>query len=226
MNKKYTLKDIVKASIDEDMIYHGEDILIEKVDKQKLMDELYAKYKDCIKCELGKTRLNLVFGEGDVNANLMFIGEGPGFEEDHLGKPFVGKSGELLTKIINAIDLTREKVYIANIVKCHPMIDPTNPEKQGNNRKPNDNEIAVCNEILLKQIEIIGPKIICTLGAVAIQSLLKTKQGISSLRGKEYKYKNSIVIPTFHPSYLLRDETKKKDAWNDMKKIRAKLQSS
>ncbi|MBN1822801.1 MAG: uracil-DNA glycosylase [Endomicrobiales bacterium] len=187
------------------------------------LDELKAKMRGCVKCRLGKSRLNLVFGTGDPKAGLMFVGEGPGFDEDHRGEPFVGRAGQLLTKIIESIGLTREKVYIANIVKCHPMIDPSDPEKRGNDRPPAPDEAEACLPFLEKQIELINPKIICTLGNSAAKWLLGMELGITKIRGKFYEYKNTMLMPTYHPAALLRNPSLKKDVWEDMKKIRSEL---
>ncbi len=197
------------------------------------LDALARSIKDCQNCKLGRTRANLVFGVGNPRAELMFIGEGPGFDEDRLGVPFVGKAGQLLTKIIESIKLTREEVYISNIVKCHPMRDPTHPEMRGNDRPPTQDEIAQCLPILFKQIGIIEPKIICTLGSPATRALLNLSEGIGKLRGKFYdfyppygKFGEPIkVIPTYHPAYLLRDPTRKKEVWEDMKKIKKAMTS-
>jgi len=192
------------------------------------LDELARSIKDCQKCKLGRTRTNLVFGAGNPKAQLMFVGEGPGFDEDQLGIPFVGKAGQLLTKIIESIELTREEVYISNIVKCHPMRDSSHPEMRGNDRPPTPDEVAQCVPVLLKQIGIIKPKIICTLGSPATKALLNLSEGIGKLRGKFYdfyppygKFGEPVkVIPTYHPAYLLRDPMRKKEVWEDMKKIK------
>ncbi len=166
---------------------------------------------DCVKCRLSKSRKNIVFGEGNYRSKLMFIGEGPGAEEDNTGRPFVGRAGMLLTKIIESINLKREDVYIANIIKCRP------PE----NRNPMDDEIAACTPFLKEQIAIIKPKIICALGKFAAEFIIgKDKGSISSVRGKEFNYGGITVIPTYHPSYLLRNPNAKRETWEDMKKIR------
>jgi len=191
------------------------------------LNDLARSISDCDKCDLGRTRTNLVFGDGNPKAKLMFVGEGPGFDEDRLGIPFVGKAGQLLTKIIESIGLTREKVYISNIVKCHPMRDPSHPEMRGNDRPPTQHEVAQCLPILLKQIGIISPKIICTLGSPATQALLNLSDGIGKVRGKFYdfhlpngKTEEPIrVIPTYHPAFVLRDPKRKREVWEDMKKI-------
>ncbi|MHC4197940.1 MAG: uracil-DNA glycosylase [Planctomycetota bacterium] len=168
----------------------------------------------CMKCRLSEGRTRVVFGTGNPYAELMFIGEGPGYEEDQQGLPFVGRAGQLLTKIIEAIDLTREDVYIANMVKCRP------PE----NRTPRQDEIFTCTSNYLKhQIEWIRPKIICGLGNAAVQSLLNTTKGISALRGRFHDYNGIKFMPTFHPAYLLRSPGEKGKCWQDMKKVRAML---
>ncbi|MGR3179314.1 MAG: uracil-DNA glycosylase [Candidatus Anammoxibacter sp.] len=164
----------------------------------------------CKLCDLSKTRNNVVFGEGNRNADLMFVGEAPGYYEDAEGKPFVGKAGELLTKIINAIDLKREDVYIANILKCRP------PE----NRDPNADEINLCYPYLEKQIDLIKPKIICALGTFAIQTLLKSTESIGRLRSIFHDYHGTKLIATYHPAYLLRSPNEKKKTWIDIQKVR------
>jgi len=164
---------------------------------------------DCRRCKLHRTRHTLVFGEGNEKAKLMLIGEGPGYDEDVQGRPFVGKAGQLLTKILQAIDLPREEVYITNIIKCRP------PQ----NRNPEPDEIQNCHPFLLKQIEAIQPKIICALGTFAAQTLLKTDTKISALRGRCYDLGGIRVIPTYHPAYLLRNPDRKREVWEDMKQI-------
>jgi len=164
---------------------------------------------DCKRCKLHQTRRTIVFGEGNERATLMFIGEGPGYDEDVQGRPFVGKAGQLLTKIIESINLPREDVYIANIIKCRP------PQ----NRNPEPDEIESCNPFLMKQIRVIQPKIICALGAFAAQTLLKTDTKITALRGKFFELEGIKVIPTYHPAFLLRNPERKREVWEDMKKI-------
>lgn len=169
------------------------------------------KVNACIKCGLSGSRKNIVFGEGSPDSRLMFVGEGPGAEEDNTGRPFVGRAGQLLTKIIESINMKREDVYIANIVKCRP------PE----NRNPADDEIIACTPFLKEQIAIIKPKIICTLGKISTEFIIEKGNGaISAVRGKEFDYEGITVIPTFHPSYLLRNPAAKRQTWEDMKKIR------
>ncbi|MBI5574458.1 MAG: uracil-DNA glycosylase [Elusimicrobia bacterium] len=199
------------------------------------LQKLAEQIKTCQKCPLHKSRKNAVPGEGNPNAKLMFIGEGPGFDEDRLGRPFVGRSGQLLDKIISAMGMKREDVFIANIVKCHPMIDPSNPDDRGNDRKPSSDEINGCISYVEKQIEIIKPKIICALGSVSATTLTGIKAPLGELRGKFHEYcsprihsgvspANRIkLMPTFHPAALLRNPNWKKDAWEDMKKIMKEL---
>ncbi|MDR1926637.1 MAG: uracil-DNA glycosylase [Endomicrobium sp.] len=183
------------------------------------LDNLREKVNSCKKCPLGKSRLNVVFGIGSPNASLVFVGEGPGYDEDHKGEPFVGRAGQLLTKIIEAMDQTRETVYIANIVKCHPMIDPSNPEKRTNDRPPTPNEVEICKNYLDRQLEIIKPKIIVTLGTSSTKGLLNNEEPISKIRGIVKEYKTINLVPTYHPAALLRNPSLKKFVWEDMKKV-------
>ena len=177
------------------------------------LEALKREVAGCKACSLAKTRLNVVFGAGNPRAGLMFVGEAPGSEEDKQGLPFVGRAGQLLTKIIEAMGLTREDVYIANLLKCRP------PE----NRPPLPEEIQACRENVRRQIAIIKPKVICTLGKFASQMLLKTETTISQLRGNLYEYEGIKVMPTYHPAYLLRNPHDKKLVWKDMKKIKKLL---
>lgn len=171
---------------------------------------------DCRRCKLSKNRKNIVFGTGDPHAKLMFVGEGPGYEEDQMGEPFVGAAGRLLTKIIEAINLTREEVYICNIIKCRPP----------KNRNPMPDEINECFPFLKRQIASVKPDFICALGSFAAQTLLGTKLPISKLRGNFYDYMGSRVLPTYHPAYLLRNPNKKRDVWEDMKKLMKAMDSN
>ena len=188
---------------------------------QQKLEDLKQQIVNCKKCELGKYRLNAVCGSGDPYANIMFVGEGPGFQEDHEGKPFIGRAGDLLTKIIEAMGFKRETVYIANIVKCHPMKNPENPELKGNDRPPTMEEMQICQPYLDEQIKIISPKVIITLGASSTRALLKTDDVISSLRGKFTEYNGIPLMPTYHPAALLRNPKLKKDVWHDMQKVMA-----
>ena len=169
---------------------------------------------ECTRCKLhGLGRRQIVFGVGKRAADLMFVGEPPGADEDIQGEPFVGRAGQLLTKIIEAIELRREDVYIANVIKCRPP----------GNRNPEPDEVAQCEPFLFRQIDTIKPKVIVALGKFAAQSLLRTTDPITRLRGREYKYRDAILIPTYHPAYLLRTPSAKRDVWEDMKRVRAIL---
>jgi uracil-DNA glycosylase family 4 len=170
---------------------------------------------ECIRCKLYKGRKSIVFGEGDPHATIVFVGEGPGQEEDLQGRPFVGAAGQLLTDIIvKGMQLRREDVYICNIVKCRPP----------GNRNPEPDEVEACEPFLIKQLQAINPKIIIGLGNVAVKTLLKTKEGITSLRGNWKTYQGIPVMPTFHPAYLLRTPSDKKLVWEDIKKVIAELE--
>lgn len=177
------------------------------LDKMNL-DELNSVTQGCKKCPLCRERNNVVFGEGNPNADLMFIGEGPGYDEDQQGRPFVGKAGELLTKMITAMQFRREDVYIANIVKCRPP----------GNRNPLPEEAETCLPYLQRQIELIQPKVIVILGAVPLKYLLN-KNGIMRLRGKWDSYNGIKVMPTFHPAYLLRNPEAKREVWDDLQQV-------
>ncbi len=181
--------------------------------KPETLETIREDLGDCARCPLCKTRTHIVFGEGDVHAGLVFVGEGPGFDEDQCGRPFVGAAGQLLTKIIAAMNLSRETVYIANIVKCRP------PE----NRNPQPGEIEKCLPFLNRQLASIRPKAICALGKVAAQTLLETETPISRLRGTFHDFMGIPVMPTFHPAFLLRNPERKRDVWNDVRKIMARL---
>jgi len=177
------------------------------------LEDIRKELGDCRRCKLHRTRRTIVFGEGNPGARLMFVGEGPGYDEDVQGRPFVGKAGQLLTKIIQSMQLQREDVYIGNIIKCRP------PQ----NRNPEPDEIEACRTFIQKQIESIRPAIICALGTFAAQTLLKTTAKISGLRGKLFEVEGVKVIPTYHPAFLLRNPEKKKEVWEDMKQIMALL---
>ena len=173
------------------------------------LEDVGAEIKNCRRCKLHTLRKNLVFGKGNSSAELVFVGEAPGEDEDLKGEPFVGESGQLLTRIIQSIRLKREDVYITNIIKCRPP----------NNRNPQIDEIESCKPFLVKQLKAIRPRIICTLGSFAAQTLLKTTESISSLRGKSYQFGKMKLIPTYHPAYLLRNPRKKREVWKDMQRI-------
>jgi uracil-DNA glycosylase len=177
---------------------------------------LRADIGDCTRCKLHRLgRTQVVFGVGNPDADLMFVGEAPGRDEDLQGFPFVGRAGQLLTKIIEAIELKREDVYIANVIKCRP------PE----NRNPEPDEVETCEPFLFRQIDIIKPKVIVALGKFAAQALLRTLDPISRLRGRVYDYRGAKLIPTFHPAYLLRNPSSKREVWEDMKLVRSLLSS-
>jgi uracil-DNA glycosylase len=163
----------------------------------------------CRRCGLHGHRQNIVFGDGNSRARLVFVGEGPGGDEDRQGKPFVGAAGQLLTRIIQAMGLTRDEVYICNVIKCRPP----------GNRNPLPDEISACAPFLARQLQAIGPEYICALGKFAAQYLLGTVAPISTLRGRFFDYQGIRVMPTYHPAYLLRNPEKKRDVWEDMKKI-------
>ncbi len=177
------------------------------------LKEVREELGDCRRCPLSSLRKNLVFGEGNPKAELVFIGEAPGGDEDREGRPFVGKAGQLLTKIINAMKLKREDVYICNILKCRPP----------GNRNPEPTEIAACEPFLIRQIKSIAPRAICALGSFAARTLLKTDVPITALRGRFHTYEGIKVMPTFHPAYLLRNPAAKKQVWEDMQVIMKEL---
>ena len=176
------------------------------------LESIKTDLGNCCRCKLSENRTKIVFGKGSPNARLVFVGEGPGYHEDQQGEPFVGPSGQLLTKIIHAIKLTRESVYICNIVKCRPP----------GNRNPLPEEIKTCVPFLERQIRVIKPEFICALGAFAAQTLLNTNTPISRLRGRFHDYNGIKLMPTYHPSYLLKNPDKKRDVWEDMKKLMAR----
>jgi uracil-DNA glycosylase family 4 len=175
-----------------------------------------ADIGDCTRCKLHTLgRSQVVFGVGNPDADLMFVGEAPGADEDVQGIPFVGRAGQLLTKIIEAIELKREDVYIANVIKCRP------PQ----NRNPEPDEVETCEPFLFQQIDVIKPKVIVALGKFAAQALLRTDAPISRLRGRVFEYRGAKLIPTFHPAYLLRNPSSKREVWEDMKLVRTLLRS-
>ncbi len=177
------------------------------------LDSLKLRLKNCNRCRLCENRTTVVFGQGSHNADLVFIGEGPGEEEDRTGLAFVGKAGKLLTQMIHSIGLNRDSVYICNVVKCRPP----------GNRNPNTDEIATCYPFLTKQIEFLKPKLIVTLGNVATKAIVPGALGIMKMRGRMIDHQGIPLIPTFHPSYLLRNPSALGDVWTDMRKIRQAL---
>jgi uracil-DNA glycosylase len=176
---------------------------------EETLEQIRSCLGECHRCGLSAQRTHIVFGEGDCGAALVFVGEAPGMEEDRSGRPFVGAAGQLLTRIIEAMKLSREQVYICNVIKCRPPA----------NRNPESTEIQACRPFLQRQLNVIRPKVICALGTFAAQTLLDTTQPISQMRGRFHDLKGIKVMPTFHPSYLLRNEERKRDVWEDMKKI-------
>jgi uracil-DNA glycosylase family 4 len=183
---------------------------VQSDDVTKELAQLEQQVLTCTDCALHEGRTNGVFGTGSPTTNVMFIGEGPGAEEDRQGKPFVGRSGQLLTKMIEAIDLTRDRVYIANIVKCRPP----------NNRDPLEEEVRCCEKYLKEQIRLIRPRVICALGRVSAHWLLQTDEALGALRKSEHYYEDTPVLVTYHPAALLRNPNLKRNAWEDFKKLR------
>jgi len=181
---------------------------IERVQNDSL-ERIRADIGDCKRCRLCERRTNIVFGDGSGKAELVFIGEGPGHDEDVQGLPFVGRAGKLLTQMIEAMGLQRRDVYICNVVKCRP------PE----NRAPEKDEIAICSPFLLRQLDVIQPKVIVCLGAVALKALLGAERGITHLRGQWLEYRGTRLMPTYHPAYLLRNPSAKGDVWKDLQKV-------
>ncbi len=191
----------------------GESLEEERKRRRGFLESISREAASCTACVLANSRRQAVFGVGDPCARLMFIGEGPGEDEDRQGEPFVGKAGQLLNRMITAMGLVRTEVYIANIVKCHPPL----------NRNPFPREIALCLPYLRRQVEIITPEVICALGNVAARTLLDTLLPISRLRGRFGEFLGIPVLPTFHPAYLLRNPADKRLAWDDLRKVMKKL---
>jgi uracil-DNA glycosylase family 4 len=179
------------------------------------LEDIRADIGDCTRCKLHAGRTKIVFGEGNPQARLMFVGEGPGADEDVTGRPFVGRAGQLLDKIIAAIGYKRQEVYIGNVVKCRPP----------GNRTPERDEVDTCEQFLFRQIALIKPKVIVALGSPAFQCLFRTKESISRARGQLREWNGIQIMPTFHPAYLLRSPDKKREAWEDMKIVRDYLNS-
>jgi DNA polymerase len=189
--------------------------LFEAIDRVEddTLERIREDLGECTRCRLHKQRNKIVFGQGNPRAELVFVGEGPGHDEDVQGLAFVGRAGKLLTQMIEAMGLTREQVYICNVVKCRP------PE----NRKPEDDEVATCSPYLYRQLDVIAPKAIVCLGATAAQALLKTKDSISRFRGNWLEYRNTKLMVTYHPAYLLRNPNAKGEVWKDLQKVMALL---
>jgi DNA polymerase len=233
--KKLDIFDLAKKAIEEEGFWGETELALDKTpaaaaatrvlpsSPEAELSALKKTMQDCHRCPLGNSRIKLVFGAGSPQAELMFVGEGPGYDEDRQGEPFVGRAGQLLNKIIEAMGLKRPDVYIANVVKCHPVSDPADVEQRGNDRPPSPQEVAACLPCLEKQIDIIKPKVICALGNSAVHHLLKLEEGITKLRGRFFEYRGIKLMPTYHPAALLRNPTLKKDTWADIKQIMAFL---
>jgi len=189
---------------------------IKGLDDVTTLEQFQAKICTCMQCPLGATRTNFVFGSGNPNADIMVVGEAPGADEDEQGLPFVGRAGQLLTKILESVEMPREQVYICNILKCRPP----------NNRKPLASETDQCEPYLWKQIELIKPKFILALGLTAANTLLKNKESMTALRGKVHDYQGISTIVTYHPAALLRNPDWKKHTWEDVKFLRKLYQES
>jgi uracil-DNA glycosylase len=189
--------------------------LFESIDK--IVDDTLLKVRsdlgDCTRCKLHKTRHSIVFGDGNPKAELVFVGEGPGADEDAQGLPFVGRAGKLLTQMIEAMGLQRKDVYICNVVKCRP------PE----NRLPEEDEVKTCSPFLFRQLDVIAPKVIVCLGAVAAKTLLQTNRGISQFRGEWLEFRGRKLMATYHPAYLLRNPNAKGEVWKDLQKVMTAL---
>ncbi len=179
-------------------------------------EEIWSEVGDCTRCPLHQGRTNVVHTEGNRKARLMFVGEAPGADEDDQARPFVGRAGQLLTRIIEAIGLKREEVLIGNVNRCRPP----------GNRPPTPEEASMCKPFLLREIAIVQPEVIVVMGNTAMRNLLDTKEGITKLRGHFQDYRGIKVMPTFHPAYLLRDPSKKRETWEDLKKVREYLDRS
>jgi uracil-DNA glycosylase family 4 len=208
----------MKSSTDENENFADGDLFLDRSPAQnaKSLEELRAEIGDCRLCKLCSGRTHVVFGVGNPNARLMFVGEGPGRDEDLQGEPFVGRAGQLLTDIITkGMGLMREDVYIANVVKCRPP----------DNRNPEPDEVAACEPFLKRQIDLVRPEIIVALGKFAVQTLLQNKAPISRLRGNWHRYHGIKLMPTFHPAYLLRNPADKRLVWQDIQKVIQELRS-
>ena len=187
-----------------------------KSDVAAALGKIEKTVSKCQKCGLAKTRTSTVFGTGSTRPPVLFIGEAPGAEEDRQGLPFVGRAGQLLTKMLEAVGFKREDVYITNVLKCRPP----------GNRDPQPDEVECCEPYLLEQLSLLNPHLICALGRHAAQTLLKTDTGINKLRGSFHDYHGIKILPTFHPAYLLRNPADKRKAWEDLKKVRAFVDES
>jgi uracil-DNA glycosylase len=201
-----------RATLPVIQVSTGPSLFEERIENDSL-ERIRADIGDCTRCKLHTARTNIVFGVGNPKAELVFVGEGPGHDEDVQGEPFVGRAGKLLTQMIGAMGLERQDVYICNVVKCRP------PE----NRLPERDEIEICSPFLLRQLAAIQPKVICCLGACSAQTLLETNQGISRFRGEWFEFRGAKLIATYHPAYLLRNPNAKGEVWKDLQKVMAVL---
>jgi uracil-DNA glycosylase len=184
-------------------------VLLSTQDKVTALKAIREDIGDCTRCGLHKGRNKLVFGVGNINADIMFVGEGPGADEDAQGEPFVGRAGQLLNNMISAMGIKREDVYIANVVKCRPP----------GNRAPEKDEADTCSPFLMRQIDVVKPKVIVALGATAAKNLLAMNDSMANLRGRWYDFRGTKLIVTFHPAYLLRDPRQKKETWKDLQMV-------
>ena len=211
LTKKYVLqqKDIYGKELWGDFKVKNEKG-IKRRSKYSSLEEMYNDVKECQKCQLGSLRINFVFGVGNPNSKMVLVGEAPGREEDLQGEPFVGRAGQLLNRILNAIGLKREEVYIANILKCRPP----------GNRDPLESEVELCLPYLNEQILIIKPKIVLSLGRFAANCLLKTKMNMKDLRGKIFSYRGTKMLVTYHPAALLRNPQLKRPTWEDVQFVK------
>ncbi len=198
----------------EQNIVEARSLNIDEFDKAESLDELYQAIHECQKCPLGQSRTNFVFGVGNPDAEIMFVGEAPGADEDRLGEPFVGRAGKLLNKILGAMLLSRDDVYIANILKCRPP----------NNRDPQPEEAQICEPYLNQQIKVIKPKIVCCLGRIAAQRLLQTNMSLGQMRDRWFDYCGTLLMVTYHPAALLRSNKYKRPTWDDMQKLLKKIE--
>jgi DNA polymerase len=235
VEKKQELLSLLKSYLQQEMVLgtqeiilppqikrksvkeEGKGIMREKgMNKRDILQKLAKNVESCTKCPLHETRTQGVFSDGNPDADIVFVGEAPGREEDRQGKPFVGEAGKLLTKIIESIGFKREEVYITNILKSRPP----------KNRNPHASEIEACEPYLKRQLEVIQPKLICALGTFASQTLLRTTTSISRLRGQIHDYEGIPLIPTYHPAALLRNPGWKRETWEDMKLLKRKYEES
>ncbi len=182
----------------------------DRANPERVLDDIKEDIGDCTRCRLHLSRTRVVFGEGAPRSRLVFVGEGPGFEEDQQGRPFVGRAGKLLDKMIKALGFSRGDVYIANVVKCRPP----------DNRTPLQDEMQVCSQFLFRQLETIAPEVICALGSCAAQALLAAVKPISALRGKRHSWRGRSLVCTYHPAYLLRNPSQKASSWQDLLVVR------